>query len=410
MTSRAAASTLGSMQDVRGWVLGGGELAVLEEEGAPGDALRLIDAEGGELGRLSGAAASALRARLTGAPPSPLLARVLDALPGLAHALEAPPLPLEPTALLGRRRWGQLFVELLARCNERCLHCYAGSDPHRPEALERETVLAALRDAAALGFEVVQLTGGEPLLCPFVAEAAAFAREAGVPLVEVYTNGVLLDERRYAALRASEVAFAFSLYAGDPARHDEVTRLPGSHARTLAAIRRALAGGSPVRVGVVAVRPDMEPDALAAGELAVSLGVAPAQVRLQVAHAVGRGEHGGRPAPQPTWWARPATEGAPLADEDAQELAGDHARVRGGRAAILPDGAVTPCIFSRTLVLGRVGPAGGLREALARPAVRVAAAREAVRDLAALRSALSCTECRWATALLRPAARALPRV
>ncbi len=408
MTSRTSASTLGSVHDARGWVLGGGELALLEEEGG---ALRLIDAEGGELGRLSGAAAGALRARLEGAPLSPLLARVLGALPGLAHALEAPALPLEPTALLGRRRWGQLFVELLARCNERCLHCYAGSDPHRPEALARETVLAALRDAAALGFEVVQLTGGEPLLCPFVAEAAAFAREAGVPLVEVYTNGVLLDERRYAALRASDVAFAFSLYAAEPARHDEVTRLSGSHARTLAAIRRALAGGSPVRVGVVAVRPDMEPDALAAGELAVSLGVAPAQVRLQVAHSVGRGEHGGRPTPQPSWWPRPASAGAPSAEAaaDAEELAGDHARVRGGRAAILPDGTVTPCIFSRTLVLGRVGPAGGLREALERPAVRIAAAHEAVRDLTALRSALSCTECRWATALLRPAARVLPR-
>src|SRR5690606_22645642 len=80
VTSRAAASTLGPVHDARGWVLGGGELALLEEEGGSDGDLRLIDAEGGELGRLSGAAASALRARLAGAPASPLLARVLGAL------------------------------------------------------------------------------------------------------------------------------------------------------------------------------------------------------------------------------------------------------------------------------------------------------------------------------------------
>jgi hypothetical protein len=250
-----------------------------------------------------------------------------------------------------------------------------------------------VREGAALGFEVVQLTGGEALLAPFAADLVRQAKALGVPVVEVYTNGLLLDAPRLADLAGAGAAFAFSLYGRDPAVHDAVTRVPGSQRRTLDALRRALAAGAPARVGVIAARPGDEAEARAAAELAVELGVPAEQVAIEVTREVGRGRFGGR-----------ELEGA--------GPGGGHGPVRsleapgaGGKAAVLPDGSVVPCIFSRALVLGRVGPDGGLARALERPAAALADldAAQLARALQEGVAARSCAECRVTTALLRSA-------
>jgi MoaA/NifB/PqqE/SkfB family radical SAM enzyme len=379
---------------LRGWLLDASTPTLALE--APDGGLSLVDSQGVTLGRIDGAPADALRRRLAegpGAPLPPTLVATLAHLPALARALERPALALDAPTLLRRGRWQQLFVELTAACNERCAHCYASASPERREALDRPTAEAVVRDAAALGFEVVQFTGGEALLCSFLGDLCQQARDAGVPIVEVYTNGVLLTPERYAPLRAAGAAFALSLYARDPEVHDRVTALKGSHARTVAAIRRALEGGSPVRVGVIATRAEDEAEAVAAADLARELGVPQADVRLEVARAVGRGTFAGRAVPDDGHGGGPTHGHAPPTFD----------RAPGGKAAVLPDGWVVPCIFSRELRLGRVGPAGGLRAALEAPAARVVdAASEpgARRALGDLTAQLTCGECRLVKALL----------
>lgn len=349
----------------------------------------LLDAEGEVRARFAPELGEAF-ARSPAEPP-PLLRTIARRDPLVREALAEDPLPLEPAAALRREGWGQLFVELTGRCNERCVHCYAEAAPERTEALDRATVSAVLREAAVLGFRSVQFTGGEALLWPSLARAAREARGLGFPCIEVYTNGVLLDAERYAALRAQGVAFAFSLYARDPGVHDAVTGLPGSHARTLAAIERALAGGSQVRVSVLSARPGDEAEARAAAELLHGIGVPPERVALSGTSAVGRGEH--RPLHDP---------GSPA----------PHGLAAGGKAAVLYDGSVTPCIFARDRRLGRVGPRGGLTRALAEAGAG-ACGPGVLADLGErLRAAsrrLACPGCRVAWALLEGVeARELP--
>jgi len=376
-----------------GWLSPASGLLSLEE----GQGLRFVGPAGETWGEVTGDLARHVRARLEGQPSSApaLFGAIAASVPGLEAALEEPALRLSAANALRRQGWGLLFVELTARCNERCLHCYVEAGPQRSEALSWETIQAVLRDAAALGFQIVQLTGGEALLSAHLVKAAALARELGIPVVEVYTNGVLLDERRYASLRALDVSFAFSLYAADPARHDAITQLPGSHARTLAAIRRAQAGGSQLRVGVIAITPEDEAHVLAAAELLEGLGV---HVGIDVARSVGRGEHAGRLVP-----ARASAPSMSPHDETPpdEEAPGVHGQSRAGKAAVLADGSVAPCIFSRALTLGTVGPQGGLRSALERPRLRLTRSAE---DLSLrLRegaSELACQECRVTAALL----------
>jgi len=365
-----------------GWLLPESSLVLLE---GPDDGLELITPEGARLAVFEGELARAVRdVAGGGAAPSPLLRTLLAHTPGLADALSRGLEPLAPAPLLRRGGWSQLFVELTARCNEACLHCYAESSPDRSEALDRPTAEAVVREAAALGFPSIQLTGGEALLWTDLAELCRLARDEGIATIEVYTNGLLLNDARYAPLRASGVAFAFSLYAATPEVHDRVTTVPGSHARTVAAIQRAVGGGSSVRVGVIVTRPEDAEQARAAQVLARELGVE--RVGVDVSREVGRGVFADSSDPGRAGASAPS--GTHKTDARG-----------GGTAAVLPDGWVVPCIFSRRLRLGRVGPDGGLTAALTNPAVRLRP-EACARRLAANAARMTCAGCRVTDALL----------
>ena len=57
-----------------------------------------------------------------------------------------------------------LQIHPTRRCNLKCLHCYSESGPSVREALDVELVLGVIRDAAELGFKVLAVSGGEPLM------------------------------------------------------------------------------------------------------------------------------------------------------------------------------------------------------------------------------------------------------
>jgi sulfatase maturation enzyme AslB (radical SAM superfamily) len=117
--------------------------------------------------------------------------------------------PLTRETVLRGSGWKQLFVELTAKCNEQCVHCYAESSPTRTEALAWPELRKVLEDAKALDFDLVQLTGGDPLISPHCVQAVEFATEIGIPQVEIYTNGLALRGRTYDRLRELGPSFAF---------------------------------------------------------------------------------------------------------------------------------------------------------------------------------------------------------
>jgi pyrroloquinoline quinone biosynthesis protein E len=93
-----------------------------------------------------------------------------------------------------------LIAELTHRCPLHCVYC---SNPVELEArgLELSTQVwsRVLREAADTGVLQVDLTGGEPLARPDLAELIQAARAAGL-YVNLITSGLPLDERRLAEL------------------------------------------------------------------------------------------------------------------------------------------------------------------------------------------------------------------
>lgn len=142
----------------------------------------------------------------------------------------------------------------------------------------------------------------------------------------MFTNLVHISSELWALFARPGVSLATSYYSNDPDRHAEITRRP-SHARTRANIVEALRRGIPLRAGVIDMGGGQRAEQ-ARSEL-VGLGV-PA-VGYDRLRQVGRG----------------------VRDQSAStaQLCGN---CGDGVAAVSPDGAVWPCVFSRWLPIGNV--------------------------------------------------------
>jgi MoaA/NifB/PqqE/SkfB family radical SAM enzyme len=116
--------------------------------------------------------------------------------------------------------------ELTHSCVANCRHCDKGGIKPEPPGLLRAPDYRRLR--SLLKPMAVQLSGGEPLLRKDIGEIVRAVKERnGLPYTILVTNGRLLTEEKYLALRTLGVnQVSISLDFPDP-RHDDFRRSPG---------------------------------------------------------------------------------------------------------------------------------------------------------------------------------------
>ncbi|MFK0154629.1 radical SAM/SPASM domain-containing protein [Streptomyces sp. NPDC090493] len=222
-----------------------------------------------------------------------------------------------------------LELEITSRCQLTCSsHCYAQAGPTR----DHGTMSAAdwrriIDEAAQTGVETVQFIGGEPTLHPAFAELVEHALGLGLR-VQVFSNLYRVRREHWTLFSRPQVSLGTSYYSDDPAEHDAITGRAGSHDSTRANIVEAVRRGIPVKVGIIRMR-DGQRTEQALAEMR-SLGVA--RVHVDRVRAVGN-----------------AAKTALL--PSTSELCG---RCAEGKAAILPDGTVAPCVLGRFLPAGSV--------------------------------------------------------
>ena len=149
----------------------------------------------------------------------------------------------------------QASLELTNRCNERCTHCYIPSyvdDPARVLSFQQwQKVLRELRSGGVL---YLIMMGGEAMLNRHFWKIAEETASLGFQR-SMITNGLLINARnvqRLADLNFSNLTF--SLYSHDPAIHDAMTQVPGSHARTVRALRLCRDSGIDVYINCLITR------------------------------------------------------------------------------------------------------------------------------------------------------------
>ncbi|MDO9356527.1 MAG: radical SAM protein [Solirubrobacteraceae bacterium] len=136
---------------------------------------------------------------------------------------------------------GVLRVHPTSRCNVAYGHHVPMTGPQGQEDLPRELLHAALKDGARLGYDHLEIAGGEPFLYDGLPGLLARARRLDL-FTTVTTNGMLLSQARRFAPVAPLIDFLWVTIDGTETEHDALRRREGAFAqavRNLEVVREA---------------------------------------------------------------------------------------------------------------------------------------------------------------------------
>lgn len=158
----------------------------------------------------------------------------------------------------GRRAPLDFFLEITARCNNDCTHCYINLPAGDRDARRAELSLAELADiadqAVAMGAFWCLVTGGEPLLRSDFADIYLMLRRKGL-VVSLFTNACLVTPEHVALfLKHPPRDVEVTVYGATEETYERVTRRPGSYAAFRRGLGLLLDAGIKVRLKAVALR------------------------------------------------------------------------------------------------------------------------------------------------------------
>lgn len=134
------------------------------------------------------------------------------------------------------------YIINLNRCNQRCLFCLKKDDIASYENIAREDVIAEIELAKHNDFERIYFFGGEPTVFEFLPEVIAHAVSLGMRTF-LATNGTKFSSLSYTEsffnkVDKAAIEIRISLHSHLPEIHDRITRVKGSHVKTLSGVSR----------------------------------------------------------------------------------------------------------------------------------------------------------------------------
>jgi radical SAM protein with 4Fe4S-binding SPASM domain len=134
----------------------------------------------------------------------------------------------------------RMDLALTFRCQNNCVHCYAGG-PHETVELSAEEWKRVIDRLHDIGVFILTFTGGEPTLREDLVELQVYAQSRGM-VTGLVTNGRRLKDKGYSeGLDKAGLDFVqVTLESHKPKTHDLMTAARGSWKETVAGIRNAV--------------------------------------------------------------------------------------------------------------------------------------------------------------------------
>lgn len=171
-------------------------------------------------------------------------------------------------------------------CNLACAHCYSSSSPQAGSSLDCADLLAALQELRKEGYEVLSVSGGEPLVYRDLRKLLHGSADLGYRN-HVVTNGLLLTRERLASLKDCVQLIAVS-FDGAREVHNQVRGRPNAFDRANQALDVLGSGSVPFAMAFGVSRYSL-PDVPWAYERALESGASVLQLRPLV--STGRARH-----------------------------------------------------------------------------------------------------------------------
>lgn len=142
-----------------------------------------------------------------------------------------------------------LQIEVTARCNERCIHCYIpNAKKDDGEDMNLDAILRVMNEAKEMGTLQVTLSGGELFMHKEIASILRHARKNDFS-ISILSNLTLLKAHHVALLKEINPSIVqVSLYSMKAEEHDAITLVKGSFNKTKNAIEQLVAADIPVQI------------------------------------------------------------------------------------------------------------------------------------------------------------------
>jgi len=153
-------------------------------------------------------------------------------------------------------RLQKLEFELpFAKCKNRCKFCsnYGGETVMPP--LTGEEAFKVVSDFIEIGGDILVVTGGEPLECPFCWELIKYAKTEGLK-VYVYSAGYLVDGEIAERLFSLGVDRIYVTILGTEEIHDWITEVAGSYELAITSIDIIVRRGIYIGINFIPMKPN----------------------------------------------------------------------------------------------------------------------------------------------------------
>jgi radical SAM protein with 4Fe4S-binding SPASM domain len=161
----------------------------------------------------------------------------------------------------GKRVLISFDLEITARCNNNCRHCYinlpAGDRVAKQKELSLEEIREIADEAVSLGALWCLITGGEPLLREDFFDIYLSLKKKGL-LVSVFTNATLVTAKHIELFKKYPPRdIEVSVYGVSKETYERVTRRPGSFDAFRRGLNLLLTRGLKVRLKAMTLRSDV---------------------------------------------------------------------------------------------------------------------------------------------------------
>lgn len=162
----------------------------------------------------------------------------------------------------------RLLWELTRACNLKCPFCHIRGEPINSWTLE--TATAELLRLHELGIKDIILSGGEPLVLPWLFPLMLRLRNEGFS-VDLCTNATLIDSTKAQELASVLSEISVSIDSAEPEVHDRIRQKSGTWEDTVRGVRQLVAAGLDVHLISVVMEQDVG-KAISLLDLAVEIG------------------------------------------------------------------------------------------------------------------------------------------
>jgi radical SAM protein with 4Fe4S-binding SPASM domain len=158
----------------------------------------------------------------------------------------------------GKRSLLSFDIEVTARCNNNCRHCYINVPASDRDAKEKELSIDEITyiadEAVSLGALWCLITGGEPLLRDDFLDIYLHLKRKGL-LVSIFTNAVLVTREHVELFRKYPPRdIEVSVYGVTRETYERVTRKSGSFDAFIRGLDLLMESGVKVRLKAMALR------------------------------------------------------------------------------------------------------------------------------------------------------------